>query len=362
MNKGKRIFLLIILGLIILFAVLYGIYSFKKDLPKQNNKYKVDVPSDYLKSDYYRIRKNLSPVTKNIDGDIGYIKTTVDYSNVELYKDPNNHPSLVSSPVIKDIDGDGKTEKIVRYDMLMADRAIQVLYIYREVNQKYELIKEFMGDPYGFARLENDNTITVGRFIPITDGSTNWDNSKEFEITKYNWTKDGPVKLSSKSISYNSKDGLSEDLKILFYDNVSNLTYNQITNSKIEESKNDDYYKSNYEGKVIKWQGKISNHYSQITGIKFCVIDKEHQDININNSCDWFWAFSGDLMNADDKTINPNWDGKWVNYILNYYKVPFNKDINFYNDIYTIQGKIRGVDCGADNKCVPDIDIINITK
>lgn len=144
--------------------------------------------------------------------------------------------------------------------------------------------------------------------------------------------------------------------------NVSNLTYNQIINSKISESKNDDYYKSNYEGKVIKWQGKISNHYSQITGIKFCVIDKEHQDININNSCDWFWAFSDNLMGADDKTINPNWDGKWVNYILNYYKVPFDKNGNFHNDTYTIRGVVNGIDCISLNQCVPDIDIISITK
>ena len=65
-------------------------------------------------------------------------------------------------------------------------------------------------------------------------------------------------------------------------------------------------------------------------------------------------------MGADDKEINPNWDGKWVNYILNYYNVPFNKDEPFYNKTYTIAGTINGIDCISINQCVPDIEIINI--
>lgn len=142
----------------------------------------------------------------------------------------------------------------------------------------------------------------------------------------------------------------------------SPLTYKQVLDSKIEGTEDGDYYKSEYEGQTIEWQGKISAHYSQITGIKFCVVDDEHQNINIDQPCDWFWTFTDDLMGADDRVINPTWDGEWVNYILNYYKVPFDKDSRFYDEIYTIQGKVNGIDCGADDKCVPDIDIINIEK
>lgn len=141
-----------------------------------------------------------------------------------------------------------------------------------------------------------------------------------------------------------------------------NLNYNQIQNSKIETAFKDGYYQSTYKNAVIEWRGKISAYYSQITGIKFCIIDDDHQEVDINNPCDWFWAFADELIGADDLTKNPNWDGKWVNYILNYYEVPFDKNGLFYNDVYTIRGKINGIDCAIGNKCVPDIEIINITK
>jgi hypothetical protein len=153
-----------------------------------------------------------------------------------------------------------------------------------------------------------------------------------------------------------NKDVISDSQK-----EIGSLTYAQFMESKVGDSEYD-YYKSSYGGKLVEWQGKISGYYSQITGIKFCVIDEGHQNVDIDKPCDWFWAFSRDLMGADDITINPNWDGKWVNYILNYYKVPFDKDSYFYNDTYTIKGVVNGIDCISKDQCVPDIDIINISK
>lgn len=64
-----------------------------------------------------------------------------------------------------------------------------------------------------------------------------------------------------------------------------------------------------------------------------------------------------DLENIDNTSINPNWSGDWVNTVLNYYKVDFDKDV-----IYTVTGKVNWVDCGVDDKCRPDIEIISITK
>lgn len=147
-----------------------------------------------------------------------------------------------------------------------------------------------------------------------------------------------------------------------FYIKNKPLNYNQIRDSKIEASSNDGYYQSTYKNSIITWQGKISDYYSQITGIKFCIIDSDHTEINIDKPCDWFWALSDETKDADSILVNPNWDGLWVNYILNYYKVSFDKNSNFYNDTYKITGRIRGLDCGVDNKCIPDIEIINITK
>lgn len=153
------------------------------------------------------------------------------------------------------------------------------------------------------------------------------------------------------------------------YDGVSNnglnseyLSYNQVFNSKIDPETSIDLHDSKYDGSVIEWKAKISAAYTQIDGIKFCVIDDEHQNIDIDKPCDWFWAFSDGLMSGNDVSVNPSWDGLWVNYTLNYYKVPFNKDSRFYDEIYTIKGIVNGIDCGLDVKCIPNIDIISITK
>ncbi|MFA5644472.1 MAG: hypothetical protein WC928_03035 [Patescibacteria group bacterium] len=154
---------------------------------------------------------------------------------------------------------------------------------------------------------------------------------------------------------------ISFEIYCFFNKNNEIIYYNQVLNSMLDNEKNG-FYKSAYDGQTVKWQAKISAYYSQITGIKFCVIDKEHQTINVNNPCDWFWAFSDELMDSDDTKNNPDWDGLWVNYILNYYEVPFNKNTNFYNDIYTIEGVINGIDCASKDQCVPNINIINITK
>lgn len=137
------------------------------------------------------------------------------------------------------------------------------------------------------------------------------------------------------------------------------INFNQVIESKTNKT-NIDYYESKYKDKKIIWTGKVSNYYTQITGIKFCIIDKEHQNVNAGNPCDWFWASSKETSNADIYSINLNWDGHWVNYILNYYQaLPNNKD-EIYTNTYEITGTINGIDCGVDNKCHPDIEIINI--
>lgn len=67
---------------------------------------------------------------------------------------------------------------------------------------------------------------------------------------------------------------------------VSDLTYNQVINSKIEPEKSPELYNSKFDGSVIEWKAKISSYYSQITGIKFCIIDSDHQNIDIDQPCE----------------------------------------------------------------------------
>ena len=42
--------------------------------------------------------------------------------------------------------------------------------------------------------------------------------------------------------------------------------------------------------------------------------------------------------------------------------MPFDKNDYFYNELYTITGIVNGVDCGVENNCIPNLDILNIAK
>jgi len=153
-----------------------------------------------------------------------------------------------------------------------------------------------------------------------------------------------------------------EFLKLKNKEDNKSLTYNQLMSFELEKYNTPGYFRTKEEGKEIEWQAKISDHYSQITGIKFCVIDDEHQNVDISNPCDMFWSFADELMDVDDITINPDWDGNWVKYILNHYNVPFDENSNYFNDVYTVKGIINGIDCAPSDKCSPDIEIISINK
>lgn len=291
------------------------------------------------------------------------VSQSEDEPDLELYKE--NKSRMVGEPSIRDIDGDGFIEKVVRYDVRMADRFIQELYIYREINGEYKIIKTFSGDPYGFAKLVEENTILVGRFLPIQeDISKKWDddNFEQFEMTRYKWTKEGEVEIDKSSMNAKSRKELSEEIRNNFYGDFTNATYKQVIDSKSETPVSMDMYDTQFDGDIIEWKAKISAHYSQITGVKFCVVDEDHKNVDIDESCDWFWAFSGETMGADDIKVNPDWDGHWVDYILNYYKVPFNKKERFYDSIYTVKGVVGGLDCGVYEKCVPNIEILSITR
>lgn len=146
-------------------------------------------------------------------------------------------------------------------------------------------------------------------------------------------------------------------IAVLINYKIKNPSYNQIVGSKKELSNIPGIYKSKYDGENISWQAKISNYYSQISGIKFCVVDNDHKNVDVNKSCDWFWATARELESIDNASINPNWNGDWVNTVLKHYNVDFDKDA-----VYKVVGRVNGLDCGVDDKCRPDIEIISINK
>lgn len=150
----------------------------------------------------------------------------------------------------------------------------------------------------------------------------------------------------------------------LIFNNESKekLKYNEILAHELEPTEYQSYFKTEQEGKIVEWKGKISRYYTQITGIKFCVIDEDHENVNTEEPCDFFWAYSEDLMDADNISVNPNWDGNWVRFILDYYNLPLDEEGGYLNDTYLIKGVVLGVDCAPSDRCSPDIDIINIRK
>ena len=137
-----------------------------------------------------------------------------EHLKLELYEDPGNNPHMIGEPIIKDIDNDGLIEKVIRYDLLMADRSIQVLYIYREIDGEYKLIKKFEGDPYGFAKMVDENRVVVGRFLPIQgDVLKNWDDFEQFEIVEYKWTGNGEIEINKNITKASSVSDLDEEIK-----------------------------------------------------------------------------------------------------------------------------------------------------
>lgn len=144
--------------------------------------------------------------------------------------------------------------------------------------------------------------------------------------------------------------------------NSKEIYYSDVVSSSLTTQETPNYYNSSYGGQIIKWQGKISNYYTQASEIKFCVIDDNHKEININEPCDWFWATSEGMKMPDDCEMGSSWYCHRIDYILKYFEVLNDGDTNYLNNTYFITGKIKGIDCGVDDKCRPDIEIINIEK
>ncbi len=230
----------------------------------------------------------------------------------------------------------------------------------------------------GLLRLAKINNLNYLLLISPVENDNKSDMNVQVEI--YKLTLSGNLRGSDYIFSYVdtfiSKDAdcgiesiyeaeipnIVEFLKLKNKEDDKKLTYNQLMSDKLEKSDTPGYFNTEKKGQEIEWQAKISGNYSQITGIKFCIIDDEHQDVDINQPCDMFWAFADELMDADNIAINPDWDGDWVKYILNYYNVPFDENTNYFNDIYTVRGIVNGIDCAPSDKCSPDIEIISIKK
>ena len=117
-------------------------------------------------------------------------------------------------------------------------------------------------------------------------------------------------------------------------------------------------------GKRIQWTGMISDR-SHIDGIKFWIVDSDHQPSSWNYY-EWFLAVS-DKVNMRSKLSK--YEGSWVIYIMEKYGGIKKFDINS-STIYQITGIFDGSDCDfydqkyMDNNqvCIPRVIVDRIEK
>ena len=144
---------------------------------------------------------------------------------------------------------------------------------------------------------------------------------------------------------------------------TSTLSYADVVNkdSLFDKNEVDGSIKTPYVGKIIQWQAKIARSLTQRDGIKFCVIDDEHQNIDSKGNCDWFWLSDKNLGTRDDPNFFNSAD--WFDYIFKTYSDINPQKIDWGKDTFLVTGEVEGVD-GVFDKPIPliivsKIEIIN---
>lgn len=135
------------------------------------------------------------------------------------------------------------------------------------------------------------------------------------------------------------------------------LNYANIVNKDSLLNENNGSIKTPYVGKIIQWQAKIAGSLTQRDGIKFCIIDDKHQNVDTNGNCDWFWLHDKNLGTKDDPNFSNSAD--WFDYIFKTYSDINPQKIDWAKDTFLVTGKIEGVDGGFD-KPVPLIKVDKI--
>jgi len=137
------------------------------------------------------------------------------------------------------------------------------------------------------------------------------------------------------------------------------LSYADVVNkdSLFDKNEVDGSIKTPYVGKKIQWQAKIASSLTQRDGIKFCVIDDKHQNIDSSGNCDWFWLSDKNLGTKDDPNFSDSAD--WFDYIFKTYSDINPQKINWDKDSFLVTGEIEGAD-GAFDKPIPLVIVSKI--
>jgi hypothetical protein len=166
---------------------------------------------------------------------------------------------------------------------------------------------------------------------------SNFEDMPEYLTTRYYLWEDHELKLLNEvraTYKLLVDEGYGEII-------ISNLTYNEVATFQYEE----------YIDQIVQWQGKFCG-LTDITGIKLCIIDKDHPIDSIDNQ-NWFWVIPPYKPELNE------YDGKWRGWMLNKYG---NFDINNLtgDESFSVTGKYILCDEVGIDHCIPTIEVIKI--
>ncbi|MDP3043139.1 MAG: hypothetical protein Q8N21_01940 [bacterium] len=163
-------------------------------------------------------------------------------------------------------------------------------------------------------------------------------------------------KINNQSTSTNN---VSENKELT---SASTLSYTDVINEEPLLNKNEigGSTKNPYAGEIIQWQAKIASSLTQRDGIKFCIIDDEHQNVDSNGNCDWFWLLDKNLGTKDGPNFFNSAD--WFDYIFKNYSDINPQKIDWGKDTFLITGVLEDIDLDVADRPVPNIEVIKIEK
>ncbi|MBU4347254.1 hypothetical protein KJ586_00030 [Patescibacteria group bacterium] len=175
-----------------------------------------------------------------------------------------------------------------------------------------------------------------------------------------NFTLDNEKNEQSTLVNNINANKMLASTTVLSYADVIN------ENSFIQEKNSDGEMEKHsiYRGKNVQWMGRVANRYSQIDGIKFCIIDDKHKNADSRADCDWFWLFPVNLATENSPERQTNWDGFWPSYMFKTYSGLNPEKIDWDKDTFLIYGEIEDIDLGVDglNRPIPTIIATKIEK
>lgn len=268
-----------------------------------------------------------------------------DYFSAEDWKCKYSMSDFVEIPLLKleDLTGDGIANEVrIMTEYISCGNNYFVIVGYDSKSDKAII----------YPIIDNDGSHkSYSNFNPKNDGVVVFDSgcdhgSEKHELINFQFDDNKKAYIQKSQTGYQTCDWMKTDIK-----------YSDLIKLNPEKLKS-------HLGSEIAWKGKIASRYSQIDGIKFCIVDDGHVNPDVHSDCEWFWAIPKELATKYDPTNKSDWTGNWNKYVFDKYsEIEYDKIIS-ENDTFLVTGIIEDIDYGADglNRPVPNIVVTKIEK